>query len=80
MGQPQDERMETLIRDTGCDRDIRALLSRPDDHCRAVDVGFDAFLECHHEQPQLCRFARSFGHAFFCRCPLSLYIRREIGR
>lgn len=80
MRQPENEQIEALLKDTGCVKNIQALLSNPNDQCCAVDKGYETFFECHHEHPQLCKYIRHFGYVFFCRCPLALHIRKEFER
>ena len=68
--------IEALIQETGCQYDPASLVSALDVHCLGRSVGFEAYCQCGHEKPALCRYALPSGYRFFCKCPLSLYIRR----
>jgi len=78
MERKEDERLEALVRETGCKKDIGSLMSKPRDYCDCLDTGLRGFLECRREHPELCKYVFPFGHGFFCKCPLALYLFREM--
>jgi hypothetical protein len=48
--------------------------------CSARDVGIDSFLECLERNPTECKFAFPFGLTHLCKCPLRVYIAKEINQ
>ena len=74
----QGERLEALVRETGCNKDLRSLVSKPGEYCDCRDTELKGFLECRHEHPQGCKYMLPFGYGFFCKCPLALYLYREM--
>jgi len=78
MERQENERLEALVRETGCKKDLRSLVSKPRDYCDCHDTGLKRFLECHHEHSEGCKYVLPFGYGFFCKCALSLYIHREM--
>ena len=48
--------------------------------CKAKDVGLESYLECLEERPQDCPLSVEFGGLFYCRCPLRIYIAKELKR
>jgi len=35
------------------------------------------FLRCRYEKPAPCKFAMSFGHGWFCKCPLRNHLAEK---
>jgi len=46
--------------------------------CKATDIGLESHLVCIEERPSACPFALSFGNSYLCRCPLRVYLGREL--
>lgn len=46
--------------------------------CKARDFGLKDYIECLEDQPLRCLFAVSFGEAYFCRCPMRVYIAKTL--
>ena len=46
--------------------------------CKARDFGLKDYIECLEAEPQRCRLAVSFGAAYFCRCPMRVYIAKTL--
>jgi hypothetical protein len=75
----QKDKIEKLIGEIKCDLDFRCYKSRFKDICEAKNIGMEDFIDCHDKTPTKCRYAMSFGDAYFCHCPLRNYLAREIG-
>jgi len=75
----QVERIEKIISEIKCDLDFRCCKSRFKDICEAKNIGMEDFIDCNDKTPTRCRYAMSFGDAYFCHCPLRNYLAREIG-
>ena len=46
--------------------------------CKASDLGMESYLECLESNPRDCRFAFPFGQGYFCKCPLRVYLAKEL--
>ena len=46
--------------------------------CRAKDFGLEKYLECLEDTPSRCVFAFAFGKTHFCKCPLRVYISKNL--
>lgn len=46
--------------------------------CKARDFGLKNYVECGEAEPQRCCFAMSFGETYFCKCPMRVYIAKEL--
>ncbi len=68
MERQEDERLEALVLETGCKKDIHSLVSKPGEYCDCRDTGLKGFLECRHERPEVCKYVLPFGYGFFCKC------------
>jgi hypothetical protein len=43
-------------------------------------IGQGELVECLEKRAPECEFAMPFGEAYFCRCPLRIYIARTFAR
>ena len=46
--------------------------------CEAEDTGLEGYLKCLDKSPWACSFAVPFGRKHFCRCPLRVYLSKEL--
>ena len=72
------KKIEELIDQLSCTKDFRCAQSGFERLCSARDLGLESFLECLEEEAWGCRFALSFGEGYFCRCPLRVYIAKNL--
>ena len=49
-----------------------------DDLCKAKDVGLESHLECLEERPFQYKFSVAYGRAYFCRCPLRVFLAKKL--
>ncbi len=78
MEEDHKEEIEKIIDSLKCSRGFQCYRSGFKSLCKAKDVGLESFLLCLEDAPQECRFSRPFGEAFFCKCPLRIYIAKEL--
>lgn len=77
--EPEHKRkIEEIVGVMECPKDFQCCESDFANVCRAKDIGIESFLECLQENPQLCRFALSFGYGYLCQCPLRVYIAKKL--
>ncbi len=46
--------------------------------CRMIDIGLESYLVCLDPDPTQCKFALSYDHKYYCRCPLRVYISKVL--
>ena len=42
------------------------------------DLGITDMVQCLSDEPEQCTFAVPFGFGHFCKCPLRVYLAREL--
>jgi hypothetical protein len=48
--------------------------------CNGKDIGLESFILCLENNPEKCNFSFAFGTGYFCKCPLRLYIAKELNK
>ncbi len=77
MEEDQRKKIEELIGQIKCPKAFKCYTSGFEDLCRSRDIGLDSYLECLEEEPRRCTFAFAFGHTYFCKCPLRVYLAKH---
>ncbi len=80
MEQGDKRRLEDIIGGISCPKELRCYKSGFEDLCKAKDIGMEVFLYCLDKKPQECVFSMYFGDHPLCRCPLRMYIAKELQR
>jgi hypothetical protein len=70
-------KIEEIIGEIKCPYAFRCCKSEFQDVCNARDIGIESFLECLDKEKD-CKFAFSFGQGHLCKCPLRVYIAKEL--
>ena len=70
--------LESLIKKAPCPNNH--ICSRLDDEhlCKVKDVGLDSFVECLEVEPYDCSYAIFYGHAYYCQCPIRVYLVKKL--
>lgn len=74
------EKIEAILGQMQCPQGFRCADTDFKKVCRARDIGSDTFLECLEESALDCVFAISFSDAFYCNCPLRVYIAKRLNK
>lgn len=61
-----------------CPKDFKCCRSSFETLCQAEDIGLDSYLECLEKNPRECTFSLSFGDGHFCKCPLRVYLAKNL--
>jgi len=62
-----------------CSKDFVCYTSGQVRLCKADDIGLESYLVCLEEHPKDCKFhVVLFGDKHFCKCPLRVYIAKNI--
>ena len=71
------EKLEDIMNGFKCPCDFNCYKSGFKDLCKAEDIGIESFLVCLEDDPSECKFSIPFGDAYFCECPLRVYIAKK---
>ena len=78
MEQLNMEKAKQILGDLECRKGLLCVKRGLEDLCRARDTRLETYLEC-LEEGETCPFSIPFGHGFLCKCPVRMYIKRELG-
>jgi hypothetical protein len=70
--------IEEIIHGMKCPKDFECYNSRFESLCKAKDTDLESYIECLDEEAYKCEFSLTFGSSYLCRCPLRIYIAREL--
>jgi len=80
MKEEDRRRIEEIVDGMQCPKDFQCVESGFERMCKAKDFGLESYLECLDGNPQGCPFSLSFGEGHFCRCPLRVYLSKNLKR
>ena len=69
-----------IIGELRCPKNFKCYRSGFESLCKAKDLDIDSFLQCLEKAPRKCKFSFSFGGAYFCECPLRVYISKKMNK
>jgi len=72
------KKLREIIGDLKCPKDFKCCTEGLEKLCKARDVGLESHIQCLEEQPFTCKFSVSFGNAYYCHCPLRVYIAKKL--
>lgn len=72
------KKIEELMAGMKCPKDFRCADSGFEHLCKAADFGLDSYLKCFEKDPSRCPFALSYGHCYFCQCPLRVFLAKKL--
>ncbi len=78
MNQEYLKEIEEIINGMKCPKDFKCCKPGVDTLCKAEDIGLESYLRCLEEDARDCKFSFPFGDAYFCKCPLRIYIANEL--
>lgn len=61
-----------------CEKNFCCHKSDFKDICSANDFGLSDFVKCLEKNAQDCNFSLSFGYGYLCKCPLRVYIAKNL--
>jgi hypothetical protein len=80
MDQEYKKELEEIIDDLQCPKDFKCYKSGFETLCKAEDIGLESYLVCWEEDIRDCKFSFPFGDDCFCKCPLRIYIAKELNK
>ena len=78
MDKVQKKQVEKIITEIRCSKDFKCYKSGLTDLCKVRDIGYDSVVECLEEKAYGCEFRSVFGYAYYCKCPLRVYILKKL--
>lgn len=74
----QIEQIEEIMGRTRCQKDFECYKSGFSKVGKARDIGIKNFVECLVDNPASCNHSMAFGNGYFCKCPLRIYIAKNL--
>jgi len=78
IGQKHRTRIEEIINTTGCSKNFECYKSGFANLSKAKDVGLETYVECLLPQGHSCEFSFPFGDKNLCKCPLRVYVTKNL--
>ena len=73
-----ERQIEEIMSSMDCPKDFECYKSGFDNICTAADRGLDTYADCFDEDGTTCRFKVPFGDGTFCKCPLRVYVAKNL--
>ncbi len=70
--------IETIVGAMRCPKDFSCCEAGFIDLCKAEDRSLPGYLDCLDEKSKRCVFSLSFGHSRLCKCPLRVYLGKNL--
>ena len=80
MEQDLKKEVQKIIDHSFCLKDFSCYKLEFEAFCQARDVGLHSFVECLTEAPLDCPFSIRLEALSYCKCPLRVYICKELGK
>ena len=79
-GQKIHEDIENIMRGMECAKGFKCYELGFHNLCHAKDIGMESFVECLESRTKECKFSFPFGHSHLCKCPLRIYVKKNLNR
>ena len=73
-----EKELQDIIGSLACPKDFKCYKSGFETLCKAKDIGLYSILECLEEDSALCLFSINVHDAYYCECPLRIYIAKRL--
>lgn len=71
-------KIEEIMGAMRCPKDFRCAKGDTEQLCRAEDYENENYIKCLEEKPSKCVFSIPFGVGGYCKCPLRVYLCKEL--
>ena len=78
MDEEQKRQLEEIMAGMECMRGFDHCKDGFENLCEAKDRGMEGYVDCLEEKPVTCGFAVPFGEGVFCKCPVRVYIAKNL--
>lgn len=72
--------IEKIVGAMQCPKKFKCTRFAFEELCEAADIGKENCLECLEKIPCDCPFVIDVGYTKLCRCPLRIYIAKNLGK
>jgi len=78
------DKIEEIIDGLQCPKDFKCYKNGFEGICQVKDVGLDSIVECiettENQCGNNCTFHISYGHSYYCSCPLRVFIAKRLNK
>ncbi len=78
MNEKHEQAIEKLIAETDCPKDFRCTELGYKHCCKVKDMGLETYLKCLEQNHSNCKFRLLFGDFNLCKCPLGVYLVKNL--
>ncbi|MCP4614539.1 MAG: hypothetical protein GY845_38150 [Planctomycetes bacterium] len=78
MKEEDRKKTEEIMGEMSCPKSFKCAESGFEMLCKAKDNGLKGYLDCLDAEASRCTFALQFGDGYFCKCPLRVYLSKEL--
>jgi hypothetical protein len=73
----RQKKIKKIINTIQCSKDFKCYESKFKELCKAKDIGLKSFLLC-LEETRDCNFSIYFIDEYLCKCPLRVFVAKEL--
>ena len=73
----RQKKIKKIINTIQCSKDFKCYESKFKDLCKTKDIGLKSFLLC-LEETRDCNFSIYFIDEYLCKCPLRVFVAKEL--
>lgn len=73
-----NRQIEEIIAQIKCEKDFQCCKSGFKEFCKVKDIGMPNAVQCLSRPSGDCEYSFAFGDGYFCRCPLRVYIAKNL--
>ncbi|MCP3685750.1 MAG: hypothetical protein GY861_24140 [bacterium] len=78
MKEEDRKKIKEIMGEMSCPEGFKCAESGFEMLCKAKDKGTKGHIDCLEDNAYRCTFAISFGRSYFCKCPLRVYLSKEL--
>ncbi|MFC2027806.1 hypothetical protein ACFLU3_03865 [Chloroflexota bacterium] len=78
MEEEDRKKVEEIMGEMSCPQSFKCEELGSEMLCKAEDHGMEGYLDCLEDNRSRCNFALSFGDGYYCRCPLRVFLSKEL--
>lgn len=72
------KKIKKIMAEFKCPKNFKCYKLGFEKMCKAKDRGLSMYILCLEKDPKDCVFATRFGSGYFCRCPMRVYMVKEL--
>ena len=72
------KKIEEIVGGITCPKDFACYKSGFENLCKAENIWMESLFKCLEDDPRECVFSTGYGHVYYCKCPLRVYIGQTL--